>query len=68
MIVSLLPTVAFAESAADTPVHDGIKFDKEIKTFADLENLFANGGNGYLANDIVVTDYLYARAKVNLLP
>ncbi len=34
--------------------HDDIKFDSAIEDSVDLGYLFTNGGNGYLANDIVL--------------
>lgn len=35
---------------------DAITFAKSIKTLSDLQNLFTNGGSGYLAEDIVCSE------------
>ena len=34
--------------------HDDVTFNKEISTYDELVDLFINGGNGYLANNITV--------------
>ena len=47
-------------------VTDAVTFDKAIKTFTDLQNLFTNGGKGYLAADIKCTAALTVEADVNL--
>ena len=47
---------------------DDITFEKAIKTFANLQDLFTNGGSGYLANNIDCTAALTVAADktVNL--
>lgn len=46
----MMPTAVFAEGEPHNC--NSVIFDQEIKTLDDLRYLFANGGNGYLANNI----------------
>ncbi len=70
MVVSLLPVAALAmEAPPDSPPHThgtDVIYEKEIKTFADLQNLFTNGGRGYLAADIECTAALTVSEDVSL--
>ena len=45
---------------------EAITFEKEIKTFAELHDLFATGGSGYFANDITATAGLTVEANIDL--
>lgn len=74
MVVSLLPTVAFATEPVTPHIHgEGAKavtFETAINNYSELEALFKNGGSGYLTANITVatmTDYKLTIANdVNL--
>lgn len=65
MVFALLPMTALADGT-HTHGTEAITFEKEIKTFDDLQDLFANGGSGYLANDITATAGLTVAANADL--